>query len=77
MKANKIYQESADLIYAKIGHAMMQKKQIEQQLKEQDLNIEELEFELKMLVRAQPYIQQIEASLIQEESNSGWKDKEV
>ena len=72
MKANEIYQQQADLIYAKIGHAIMQKKQIEQQLKEQDLNIEELEFELKMLVRAQPYIQQVEASL-QASADRDWE----
>ena len=37
MKATEIYHQKADQIYAEIGHAVMQKKQIEE-------TIEDLEF---------------------------------
>ena len=81
MKANKIFQEKVDQIYAQIGYTIMQKKQLEQQLEEQDLNLKDLEFKLKALVLSKPHIEQVERDLIQEQSledsNSGWKDKEV
>jgi hypothetical protein len=60
MKANEIYQKQADLIYAKIGHARMQQKQNEEL-------IEELEFELKALVRAYPQMQLVEQELRDEQ----------
>jgi hypothetical protein len=60
MKATEIYQKQADLIYAKIGHARMQQKQIEEL-------IEELEFELKALVRAFPQMQAVEQELNNEQ----------
>jgi len=60
MKANEIYQKQADLIYGKIGHARMQQKQIEEL-------IEELEFELKALVRAFPQMQLVEQELNNEQ----------
>ena len=60
MKANEIYQKQADLIYAKIGHARMQQKQNEEL-------IEQLEFELKALVRAYPQMQLVEQELNNEQ----------
>lgn len=60
MKATEIYQKQADLIYAKIGHARMQQKQNEEL-------IEELEFELKALVRAYPQMQLVEQELNNEQ----------
>jgi|TARA_R100000084_G_C4516886_1_gene85039 hypothetical protein len=60
MKANELYQKQADLIYGKIGHARMQQKQIEEL-------IEELEFELKALVRAFPQMQLVEQELNNEQ----------
>jgi hypothetical protein len=60
MKANELYQKQADLIYGKIGHARMQQKQIEEL-------IEELEFELKALVRAFPQMQAVEQELNNEQ----------
>ena len=53
MKANEIYQKQADLIYAKIGHAMVQKKQLEEQLAD-------LEAQLKGLIIHNPLLQKIE-----------------
>ena len=32
MKANEIYHQKADQIYAEIGHAVMQRKQIEEKI---------------------------------------------
>ena len=60
MKANELYQKQADIIYGKIGHARMQQKQIEEL-------IEELEFELKALVRAFPQMQAVEQELNNEQ----------
>ena len=60
MKANELYQKQADIIYGKIGHARMQQKQIEEL-------IEELEFELKALVRAFPQMQLVEQELNNEQ----------
>ena len=42
MKANKIFQEKVDQLYAQIGYTIMQKKQLEQQLEEQELNLKDL-----------------------------------
>mgnify|MGYP007032485059 FL=1 len=74
MKANEIYQQNADQLYAQIGHAVMQKKQLEQQVEEADLNIKDLEFKLKALVLSHPHILKVEQAL---DSDSGWKDKEI
>ena len=60
MKANELYQKQADIIYGKIGHARMQQKQIEEL-------IEQLEFELKALVRAYPQMQLVEQELKNEQ----------
>jgi hypothetical protein len=62
MKATEIYQTKADQIYAQIGHAVMQKKQIQEK-------IEELEFQLKALVLSYPHLQEVEKKIL--ESNSG------
>ena len=58
MKANEIYHQKADQIYAEIGHAVMQKKQIEEK-------IEDLEFKLKSLVLSHPHLQEVEAKLLE------------
>ena len=76
MKANEIYQQNAHQLYAQIGHAVMQKKQLEQQVEEADLNIKDLEFKLKALVLSHPHILKVEQAL-DSDSNSGWKDKEI
>ena len=59
MKANEVYQRKADQLYAQIGHAIMQKKQLEE-------GIEELELQLKALVLSNPLLQQVEAELSNE-----------
>ena len=58
MKANEVYHQKADQIYAQIGHAVMQKKQIEE-------TIEDLEFKLKALVLSHPHLQEVEAKLLE------------
>ena len=58
MKANEIYQQKADQLYAQIGHAVMQRKQIEEK-------IEDLEFKLKALVLSHPHLQEVEAKLLE------------
>jgi|TARA_R100001224_G_scaffold15844_1_gene7829 hypothetical protein len=68
MKANELYQKQADIIYGKIGHARMQQKQIEEL-------IEELEFELKALVRAFPQMQAVELEVKKEDEQPGWADE--
>ena len=70
MKANELYQKQADIIYGKIGHARMQQKQIEEL-------IEELEFELKALVRAYPQMQAVELEVKKEEEQAGWTDDKI
>ena len=63
MEANKIYHEKADQLYAKIGHAVMQKKQLEEQ-------IADFEFQLKALVLSHPHLLEVESKL-RESSNGG------
>ena len=58
MKANEIYHQKADQLYAQIGHAVMQRKQIEE-------TIEDLEFKLKALVLSHPHLQEVEAKLLE------------
>ena len=75
MKANEIYVAKANDLYAAIGHAIVQKKQLEEQ-------IADLEAQLKGLIIHNPLLQKVEQDLLQEQapdpnSNSGWKDKEV
>ena len=71
MKANKIFQEKVDQLYAQIGYTIMQKKQLEQQLEEQDLNLKDLEFILKALVLSKPHIEQVELDILQSEEVEG------
>ena len=71
MKANKIFQEKVDQLYAQIGYTIMQKKQLEQQLEEQDLNLKDLEFKLKALVLSKPNIEQVESDILQSEEVEG------
>tara|TARA_R100000234_G_C4893900_1_gene132687 strand:+ start:266 stop:460 length:195 start_codon:yes stop_codon:yes gene_type:complete len=61
MKANEVYQKKADLLYAQIGHAVMQKKQAEEK-------IEDLEFKLKALVLSHGDLHEVEAMVL-EKSN--------
>ena len=53
MNANEIYVTKANDLYAALGHAMVQKKQLEEQ-------IEELEFHLKGLIVHNPLLQKLE-----------------
>ena len=53
MNANEIYVTKANALYAALGHAMVQKKQLEEQ-------IEELEFQLKGLIVHNPLLQKLE-----------------
>jgi hypothetical protein len=48
----------------------MQKKQLEQQLEEQDLNLKDLEFKLKALVLSKPHIEQVESDILQSQVES-------
>jgi len=73
MKANEIYVAKANDLYAAIGHAIVQKKQLEEQ-------IADLEAQLKGLIIHNPLLQKVEQDVLQEQAsdpNSGWKDKEV
>ncbi len=77
MKANEIYVAKANDLYAAIGHAMVQRKQLEEQ-------IADLEAQLKGLIIHNPLLQKVEQDLLSEQayssdssSDSGWKDKEV
>ena len=53
MKANEIYVAKANDLYAAIGHAMLQKKQLEEQLAD-------LEAQLKGLIIHNPLLQKVE-----------------
>ncbi len=53
MKANEIYVAKANDLYAAIGHAMVQKKQLEEQLAD-------LEAQLKGLIIHNPLLQKVE-----------------
>ena len=53
MNANEIYVAKANDLYAALGHAMIQKKQLEEQ-------IEDLEFRLKGLIIHNPLLQKVE-----------------
>ena len=53
MNANELYVTKANDLYAALGHAMVQKKQLEEQ-------IEELEFQLKGLIVHNPLLQKLE-----------------
>ena len=53
MNANEIYVSKANDLYAALGHAIIQKKQLEEQ-------IEDLEFRLKGLIIHNPLLQKVE-----------------
>jgi 5,10-methylene-tetrahydrofolate dehydrogenase/methenyl tetrahydrofolate cyclohydrolase len=53
MNANEIYVAKANDLYAALGHAMIQKKQLEEQ-------IEDLELQLKGLIIHNPLLQKVE-----------------
>ena len=53
MKANEIYVAKANDLYAAIGHAMVQKKQLEEQLAD-------LEAQLNGLIIHNPLLQKVE-----------------
>ena len=53
MKANEIYVAKANDLYAAIGHAMVQKNQLEEQLAD-------LEAQLKGLIIHNPLLQKVE-----------------
>ena len=65
MNANEIYVTKANDLYAALGLAMVQKKQLEEQ-------IEELEFQLKGLIVHNPLLQKLEQDTLASLS----KDKE-
>ena len=65
MNANEIYVAKANDLYAALGHAMVQKKQLEEQ-------IEDLELQLKGLISHNPLLQKIEQDTLASLS----KDKE-
>jgi len=58
MNANEIYVTKANDLYAALGHAMIQKKQLEEQ-------IEDLESQLKYLVNLNPLLQKIEQDTLE------------
>ena len=66
MNANEIYIAKANDLYAALGHAYVQKKQL-------DEKIDELESQLKGLIIHNPLLQKIEqetlASLVTEDAN--------
>ena len=53
MNANEIYVAKANDLYASLGHAIIQKKQLEEQ-------IEDLELKLKGLIIHNPLFQKVE-----------------
>ncbi len=65
MNANEIYVAKANDLYAALGHAMVQKKQLEEQ-------IADLELQLKGLIIHNPLLQKIEQDTLASLS----KDKE-
>ena len=58
MKANEIYVAKANDLYAAIGHAMVQKKQLEEQ-------IADLEAQLKGLIIHNPLLQKVEQDTLE------------
>ena len=58
MKANEIYVAKANDLYAAIGHAIVQKKQIEEQ-------IADLEAQLKGLIIHNPLLQKVEQDTLE------------
>jgi len=58
MKANEIYVAKANDLYAAIGHAIVQKKQLEEQ-------IADLEAQLKGLIIHNPLLQKVEQDTLE------------
>ena len=67
MNANELYVTKANDLYAALGHAMVQKKQLEEQ-------IEELEFQLKGLIVHNPLLQKVEQETL---ASMASKEEEV
>ena len=67
MNANEIYIAKANDLYAALGHAMIQKKQLEEQ-------IEDLEFRLKGLIIHNPLLQKVEQDTLASLSNKDDED---
>ena len=69
MKAIEIYVAKANDLYAAIGHAIVQKKQLEEQ-------IAELEAQLKGLIIHNPLLQKVEQDVLKEQASDSI-DEEV
>ena len=67
MNANEIYVAKANDLYAALGHAMIQKKQLEEQ-------IEDLELRLKGLIIHNPLLQKVEQDTLASLSNKDDED---
>jgi len=67
MNANEIYVKKANDLYAALGHAMIQKKQLEEQ-------IEDLELRLKGLIIHNPLLQKVEQDTLASFSNEDYED---
>tara|TARA_R100000808_G_C2036271_1_gene77851 strand:- start:290 stop:502 length:213 start_codon:yes stop_codon:yes gene_type:complete len=67
MNANEIYVAKANDLYAALGHAMIQKKQLEEQ-------IEDLELQLKGLIIHNPLLQKVEQDTLASLSNKDDED---
>jgi 5,10-methylene-tetrahydrofolate dehydrogenase/methenyl tetrahydrofolate cyclohydrolase len=67
MNANEIYVKKANDLYAALGHAMIQKKQLEEQ-------IEDLELRLKGLIIHNPLLQKVEQDTLASFSNEDDED---
>ena len=67
MHANEIYVAKANDLYAALGHAMIQKKQLEEQ-------IEDLELRLKGLIIHNPLLQKVEQDTLASFSNEDDED---
>ena len=67
MNANEIYVKKANDLYAALGHAMIQKKQLEEQ-------IEDLELRLKGLIIHNPLLQKVEQDTLASLSNKDDED---
>ena len=67
MNANEIYVAKANDLYAALGHAMIQKKQLEEQ-------IEDLELKLKGLIIHNHLLQKVEQDTLASFSNEDDED---
>ena len=67
MNANEIYVAKANDLYAALGHAMIQKKQLEEQ-------IADLEAQLKGLIIHNPLLQKVEQDTLASLSNKDDED---